>query len=570
MGLGACGPLCLWASVPVGFCACGPLCLWASVPEDSVPPGMAETPAADGAPRPRPPAEGAARPPPPTVGEAPKRILFLPAAMKGHAAPMMRLAEWFAGRPGYEAHVWLGPCWRSLAPAGAVVHEGCGMEDLEEWAAFNEEVFGGLTLAKDWYSSLVALVASVGSETAGRVIGAQLLGACRLVKEVSPHLVVADGAYQTDGAIPGLCARHCGAPFVALQCPGRPEAWESLGVVLALCFRHLGELNGIRKNVLPVLEAVHWQLVEETGPPLPKPHTWPVLLPGLLSIAGAQPKACQHYVGPFLPVPEPRDPSGRRQRRRPSLADAPRTELLEWLLDAAPGEPVVYVALGTLVRVNEDIARRLVEGLEEGPWRVLWSLPEAQHAALPERARASTARWRLESFVPQTLVLGYEGVRCFVSHCGQSSMHEALAVGVPMVCVPFYCDQYEWAASVCARGAGVLLDKLGSSPEEVKAAVASVLAEKQYREGALACADELLEASREASREAVSGAAATGGNTYAGVPAAAGIVEDVLMGGETCGGKKRSRCTSGKTGEDPFRGFTFDFAPACWALSSFY
>merc|ERR1711963_1337039 len=132
---------------------------------------------------------------------------------------------------------------------------------------------------------------------------------------------------------------------------------------------------------------------------------------------------------------EPRDSAGRRQRRRCSLVDVPRSELLDWLLDSVSDEPIVYVALGTLVFINDDIARRLAEGLQDGPWRVPWSLPEAQQATLPERMRAQTAKWRLEHFVPQTLVLGYEGVRCFVSHCGQNSMHEALAVSVPMVCM---------------------------------------------------------------------------------------------------------------------------------------
>ena len=72
---------------------------------------------------------------------------------------------------------------------------------------------------------------------------------------------------------------------------------------------------------------------------------------------------------------------------------------------------------------------------------------------MPAAAREGTADWRVEPFVPQRAVLAHAAVRGFVSHCGANSTHEAIASGVPMLCVPFFCDQYEWAASVVKAAA---------------------------------------------------------------------------------------------------------------------
>merc|ERR1719251_637735 len=84
-------------------------------------------------------------------------------------------------------------------------------------------------------------------------------------------------------------------------------------------------------------------------------------------------------------------------------------------------------------------------GLGEG-WRVLWSLPEAQQPLLIESGRSlDAARLRVESFVCQRAVLDHHAVSLFLTHGGQSSVNEGLVAGVPLVCLPLFCDQYEMA-----------------------------------------------------------------------------------------------------------------------------
>mmetsp|Transcript_101030 Transcript_101030/g.286319 ORF Transcript_101030/g.286319 Transcript_101030/m.286319 type:complete len:115 (+) Transcript_101030:3-347(+) len=55
--------------------------------------------------------------------------------------------------------------------------------------------------------------------------------------------------------------------------------------------------------------------------------------------------------------------------------------------------------------------------------------------------------------------------------------------------MPSYCDQYEWAASVCSdAGAGVRVDKFASDAAALRRAVAEVLGAPLYRQRARAAA----------------------------------------------------------------------------------
>jgi len=139
--------------------------------------------------------------------------------------------------------------------------------------------------------------------------------------------------------------------------------------------------------------------------------------------------------------------------------------LLPWLEEAgARGERVLYVAMGTLGNgfLTTGIVSTLLDtfaSMGEG-WRVLWSLPEAQQALLSASGRSlDQARLRVESFVCQRAVLEHDAVSLFLTHGGQSSVNEGLAAGVPLVCLPLFCDQYEMAEAVFRHGLGLVYHK---------------------------------------------------------------------------------------------------------------
>merc|ERR1712190_68966 len=136
------------------------------------------------------------------------------------------------------------------------------------------------------------------------------------------------------------------------------------------------------------------------------------------------------------------------------------------------------------------IIDRLFEALKGGKWRVLWALPSDNHSWIPEDI--SPSAWRIESFVPQIDILRCDRVKCFVSHCGANSTMECLSAGVPMVCHPFYLDQYEWARTVTqSLGAGIQIDKLEADASVVRLAVSEILENPSFAANAQAVSNRL-------------------------------------------------------------------------------
>ncbi|PIN10383.1 Chalcone 4'-O-glucosyltransferase [Handroanthus impetiginosus] len=91
-------------------------------------------------------------------------------------------------------------------------------------------------------------------------------------------------------------------------------------------------------------------------------------------------------------------------------------------------------------------------GLENSGSRFLWVVrcssaaaagePELE-AVLPEGflERTKERGLVLMSWAPQMEVLSHGAVGGFVTHCGQSSVFEALSFGVPMIAWPLYAEQ---------------------------------------------------------------------------------------------------------------------------------
>lgn len=172
-----------------------------------------------------------------------------------------------------------------------------------------------------------------------------------------------------------------------------------------------------------------------------------------------------HMVGPIFST-----------RQKP-LGDA----LREWLESGSGSMGVIYMAFGTLATLNAWQAKALIEGLMETGLRVLWSLPENQRAILPNLP--STVR--VESFVPQPVVLSHPNVVAFVSHCGMNSIQEALYYGKPILALPFFGDQHDNAARLVDLGVALKMDKRNFSRSEVSNKVNQLLRDSCYQEKAL-------------------------------------------------------------------------------------
>merc|ERR1719491_1329428 len=178
------------------------------------------------------------------------------------------------------------------------------------------------------------------------------------------------------------------------------------------------------------------------------PHTMIFCEPELLNSATVPARA--HVVGPCFSSAEG------------AVADR---YLLPWLGDAHQRKQrVLYVALGTLVNgcLTTGAVGTLLDSFKGlgAQWRVLWSLPAAQHNLLESSGRQYDAEQiRVETYVCQRGVLAHGAVALFLTHGGQSSVNEGLSEGVPLLCMPFFCDQYEVAQAVVSRGLGRVFHK---------------------------------------------------------------------------------------------------------------
>ncbi|XP_051121674.1 chalcone 4'-O-glucosyltransferase-like [Andrographis paniculata] len=119
-------------------------------------------------------------------------------------------------------------------------------------------------------------------------------------------------------------------------------------------------------------------------------------------------------------------------------------ECLRWL-DLQPSKSVVFLCFGREGVFSGEQLRETAAGLENSGHRFLWTVRGrgGERAVLPEGfvERTKGRGIVVEEWAPQRAVLSHDSVGAFVTHCGQSSVLEAVAAGVPMVGWPLYAEQ---------------------------------------------------------------------------------------------------------------------------------
>jgi UDP:flavonoid glycosyltransferase YjiC (YdhE family) len=95
----------------------------------------------------------------------------------------------------------------------------------------------------------------------------------------------------------------------------------------------------------------------------------------------------------------------------------------------------------------------------------------------------------VERFVSQTAVLPH--CDAVVTHAGSGTVLGALALGLPLVCLPQMADQFRNSHAVAKAGAGVVLRQGEAGAEALAAAVQAVLGANSYRHAAADLAAEI-------------------------------------------------------------------------------
>lgn len=145
---------------------------------------------------------------------------------------------------------------------------------------------------------------------------------------------------------------------------------------------------------------------------------------------------------------------------------------MDWL-GKKPAGSVVYVSFGSMSNLSEEQIEELAMGLKASSASFLWA------ARGFENKDEDDERGLIVKWCPQLEVLAHEAVGCFLTHCGWNSVMEGVSVGVPMVAMPQWTDQFTNAKlveGVWKVGVRVRADENGMVPrQEISGCIRQVM-----------------------------------------------------------------------------------------------
>ncbi|MQL76842.1 hypothetical protein Taro_009234 [Colocasia esculenta] len=143
--------------------------------------------------------------------------------------------------------------------------------------------------------------------------------------------------------------------------------------------------------------------------------------------------------------------------------DEPQWRRFSAWLDDKPDSSVVFVSFGTEYFLSGEQMADIARGLEFSGVSFIWVVrfPHGEELRLEDALpcgfleRVAGRGMVVEGWAPQGAILAHAAVGGFATHCGWSSVVEALRWGVPMVALPMHLDQPLNAKVVVELGVGV-------------------------------------------------------------------------------------------------------------------
>ncbi|XP_038195190.1 UDP-glucuronosyltransferase 1A5 isoform X3 [Arvicola amphibius] len=154
----------------------------------------------------------------------------------------------------------------------------------------------------------------------------------------------------------------------------------------------------------------------------------------------------------------------------------PLSREFEAYVNASGEHGIVIFSLGSMVsEIPEKKAMEIAEALGRIPQTVLWRYTGPK----PSNLAKNTI---LVKWLPQNDLLGHPKTRAFITHSGSHGIYEGICNGVPMVMMPLFGDQMDNAKRMETRGAGVSLNVLEMTADDLENALKAVINDKSYKE----------------------------------------------------------------------------------------
>ncbi|XP_051479764.1 UDP-glucuronosyltransferase 1A1-like isoform X5 [Apus apus] len=152
------------------------------------------------------------------------------------------------------------------------------------------------------------------------------------------------------------------------------------------------------------------------------------------------------------------------------------TQEFEAIVNASGEHGIVVFSLGSMVSdIPKERAKEIAKALGTVPQTVLWRYTGEVPPNLPKNVK-------LVKWLPQNDLLAHPKTRAFITHGGSHGVYEGICNAVPMVLMPLFGDQMDNAKRVESRGAGLTLNILEMTSEDISTALKAVINDKKYKE----------------------------------------------------------------------------------------
>ena len=142
-------------------------------------------------------------------------------------------------------------------------------------------------------------------------------------------------------------------------------------------------------------------------------------------------------------------------------------------------EGLVVVSFGSMVgRMKQNQVEILAEAFGKlNKLRFVW-----RYVGTPPVALANNTL--LVPWLPQEALLNHSNTVAFVSHCGVSSVQEAVYHAVPVFALPLFLDQGHQASKLVQNGMASKMDIHQATSESLSMAISELITNKEYKQNA--------------------------------------------------------------------------------------